>query len=96
MRFSAVIGKNVRIAENCSLGACKIGNSAIVGRGCVVEDGAEIGESSRLGAGCVIGRDAKVGAGARLSDGVIVEERARVKPRTSLRAGSIQKCTSAS
>ena len=89
MRFQVRIGRKVLLAENCSIGNCRIGDRVQIGRGTVIEDGVFVGPRAQIGAGCVIGKDARIGAGARLGVGVIVDTGARVRARATLKAGMV-------
>jgi UDP-3-O-[3-hydroxymyristoyl] glucosamine N-acyltransferase len=75
----AIVADDVRIADNCWIGAgaiiqpgCRIGFNAVLGAGAIVGSGASIGHSCWIDQGVVIGRSARVGAQVTLGLGVIV------------------------
>jgi carbonic anhydrase/acetyltransferase-like protein (isoleucine patch superfamily) len=58
MNHKSRIGKDVCIGENCVLGNCIIADQVHIGRGVVIEDGAQIGFGARIQAGSIVGKDA--------------------------------------
>jgi len=90
-KIGTKIGKNVYIAENCSIGLCDIANEVTIHRGALIEHGVRIASGAKIGAGSIIGSKAKIGKNARLGEGVIVETEVSVKPNTYFPAGSIIK-----
>lgn len=58
---TAVVGKNVVLGKDVSVGACA-----------VIADDVQIGDGSVVGAGCYIGENSRIGQGCRLDCGVVV------------------------
>lgn len=75
---SAVVGEDVEISEDVSIGPC-----AVVGTGC------RIGPRTAIGPGSVLGRHVEIGADCLLHPRVVVEERCRVGDRCILHSGTV-------
>jgi len=100
-----LIGEDVRIAEDVSLGAHVVVHAGTtIGSACVIEDHVVLGKRPRLAGGSAargeLGRlelsdgvtvcaGAIVLAGARLEEGAIVGDQAFVRERSSVGAGSL-------
>jgi len=100
-----LVGEDVRIAEDVSLGAHVVVHpGTTIGSACVIEDHVVLGKRPRLAggssarrevgrlelsAGVIVCAGAIVLAGARLGEGAIVGDQAFVRERCSIGAGSV-------
>lgn len=75
---SAVLGKNVKLGVDVSVGPCA-----------VVEDEAEIGDRTVIYAGCFIGAQAKVGTDASIYPNVSIRERVTIGSRAIIHSGTV-------
>lgn len=75
---TAVIGDEVRLGKNVSVGSCV-----------VVEDGAEVGDDCTLMAGVFIGRNVTIGAGSFLHPRACVLAGCRLGERVVINAGAV-------
>ena len=75
---TAVIGKDVRIAQDVAIQAY-----------CVIEDGAEIGEGTILYSGVYIGQHSKIGAKCIIYPHVSIRERVKIGNRVIIHNGSV-------
>lgn len=75
---SAVVGRDVQLGENVSVGPCA-----------VIEDGARIGDNAVIGPQVFIGHRAVVGRDARLAAGVKIGHRCRIGDRVALHSGVV-------
>jgi carbonic anhydrase/acetyltransferase-like protein (isoleucine patch superfamily) len=58
-----IIGRNVIVGHGSLIEGCIVGDSALLGMGCVVLQRARIGEGAMVAAGCVVAEDQEVPAG---------------------------------
>ena len=75
---SAVIGKNVKLGRNVSIGACV-----------VIEDGCSIGENTIIYPNCYLGRNSSVGDGALIYSNVSIRENCSVGNRVIINCGTV-------
>lgn len=75
---SAVVGENVALGENVSVGPCA-----------VIEDGADIGEGARIDAGACIGSGVRIGAGCHIYPRVVVYPGTTLGKRVIVHAGAV-------
>jgi UDP-3-O-[3-hydroxymyristoyl] glucosamine N-acyltransferase len=74
---TARVGKNVRIADDVSVGACV-----------VIDDGAQIGQNTVIATGCKIGENSKIGGNCRLDCNVVIYHNCRIGNNVSIQANT--------
>lgn len=75
---TAVVGKDVKIARNASVGPL-----AVVG------DGVEIGENTSIGAGCFVGDETRIGAQCCLYPNVSIYHQCEIGDRVIVHSGAV-------